>query len=321
MSRQHIDHKHILNFAERNVNLHRDDAKEYRAQIHRLREKLQKFVGESDFGLRKILLSGSLAKYTALLTINDADVAVYVDSDSGDVGKLANWLKQKLPTAFPNFQPDQVKMQNYSVRVDFRGSGLSVDVVPVYVVEGEEDGDWGELVSQEDGHRLWTNITKHKEFIRKRHESNPHYRQVVRLLKWWVRMRNAENAEFGFKSFMVELVLAKLVDGHVALGDYPEAMLSFFDYIAKTDFSEMIAFNDYAGEAGKPSQTCNDPIRVFDPVNAENNVGRKYRDNDRRVIVDECVDAGDAIDAALHAPTKTETLNYWRRIFGSSFSE
>jgi len=320
MSREHIDHKHIVKFADRVVNLHRDDAKEYREQVHRLREKLQGYVAENpDFELRKILLSGSLAKHTALKTINDADVAVYVKSAPDDVGQLTKWLAEKLRKAFPNFRPDQVKVQTYSVRVDFRGSGLSVDVVPVYAEAENEDEDWGHLVSQEDGKKLRTNITLHREFIRTRRKNDQHYTQVVRLLKWWVRIRKEENEHFGFKSFMVELVLARLLDDGVKLDDYPEALMSFFDWIARTNFSEIIAFDDYP-EAGTPTE-CNDPVRVFDPVNASNNVGRKYSDHERSIIVDECVNAGDAIEAALRARTKTETLGYWRKVFGASFSE
>ena len=320
MSREHIDHRHIVAFADRTVNLHRDDAREYREQIGRLREKLESYVeGNPDFELRKILLSGSLAKHTALKTLNDADVAIYVESAPDDVGQLTRWLAEKLRKAFPNFSSEQVVMQTYSVRIDFRGSGLSVDVVPVYAEVGKADEDWGHLVSQEDGSKLRTNITLHKEFIRKRRKSNQHYAQVVRLLKWWVRTRKQENGQFGFKSFMVELVLAKLVDDSASLDDYPEALLSFFDYIARTNFSDMIAFYDYP-EAGTPMD-CHDPIRVFDPVNSNNNVGRKYSADERRAILDECIDAGDAIEAALRARTKTETLNYWRKVFGTSFSD
>ena len=321
MSREHINHQHIVGFADRAVNLPKDMAQEYRDQVGRLREKLEEYVKENPgFSLRKILLSGSLAKHTALRTINDADVAVYVKSAPEDVGELTKWLAKKLRNAFPNFSEDQVTVQSYSVRVDFRGSGLSVDVVPVYVEEGNENGDWGHLVSQEDGSKLRTNITLHKTFIQTRHKNNPHYRQVVRLLKWWVRTRKAENAQFGFKSFMVELVLAKLADEGAKLDDYPEALLAFFDYIARTGLSDPIAFGDYVAEAGTPG-ACGDPIRVFDPVNAENNVGRKYSDGERRGIVDECVDAGDAIEAALRAQTKKETLDYWRKVFGSTFSD
>ena len=106
MSREHIDHVDIVAFADRTVNLHRDVAKEYRDQIGRLREKLERYVAENpDFELRKILLSGSLAKHTALRTINDADVAVYIDCAPDDVEQLTRWLAEKLRSAFPNFNP------------------------------------------------------------------------------------------------------------------------------------------------------------------------------------------------------------------------
>lgn len=36
-------------------------------------------------------------------------------------------------------------------------------------------------------------------------------------------------------------------------------------------------------------------------------------------IVDAAMDAGDAIDAALAAPTKQETIAYWQKVFGPSF--
>ena len=320
MSQEHISHTHIVGFADKAVNLPREDAQEYCDQVEHLGKKLEKYVKENqDFELRKILLSGSLAKRTALRTINDADVAVYVESAPEDVGELTHWLAKKLQTAFPNFNPDQVTVQTYSVRVDFRGSGLSVDVVPVYAEAKNKDG-YGFLVSQEDGSKLRTNIPLHKKFIQTRNKNNPHYRQVVRLLKWWVKTRKAENAQFGFKSFMVELVLAKLVDEGAALNNYPEALLAFFDYVAKFGLSERIAFPDYAEESGIPG-ACEDSIQIFDPVNAENNVGRKYSDSARQVIVDECVDAGDAVEAALRAPTKSETLRYWRRVLGPSFGE
>ena len=316
MSRDHVGHRQIQNFADRVVNLTRDDAKEYREQVNRLRDKLENFIKENpDFELRKMLLSGSLAKHTSLKNINDADVAIYVSSAPEDVGELIDWLADKLRTAFPNFNPDQVVMQNYSVKVEFRGTGLDVDVVPVY---WEED-DWGQLVSQEDGTKLRTNIALHKDFItQRRKEYNPYYAQVVRLLKWWVKTRKEENRDFKFKSFMVELVLAKLYDDKKFSNgeDFPETILEFFDYIVKTNFSETIYFTDYAD---KPL-SCHDPIRVFDPVNSNNNVARKYNETDRDVIVSEAADAGDAIEAALKAPTKELTMRYWRNIFGSPFS-
>lgn len=316
MARKHIDHRQIKSFADRVVNLKRDDAKEYRAQVRRLREKLDAFVGENpDFELKKMLLSGSLAKYTALKTINDADVAVYVDSAPDDIGELPAWLAEKLRNAFPNISSDQVVIQNYSVKIEFRGTGLNIDVVPVYF---ENDEDWGHLVSQEDGTRVRTNIRLHKEFIAKRRADYDHYAQIVRLLKWWIRIQKQENDEFRFKSFMIELIVAKLFDnGRLSDdSDYPTSMLEIFDYIARTNLEERIFFTDYK----EIPVSSGSPIQVFDPVNADNNVASKYTERDRGTIVDAAIDAGDAIEAALKAPTLGLTLHYWRNVLGPSFS-
>ena len=79
MSKDHVGHAQLVQFAQDRVNLPQDKASEYRAQVRRLREKLETFLDEKpDFELRKILLSGSLAKGTALRSLNDIDVAVYV---------------------------------------------------------------------------------------------------------------------------------------------------------------------------------------------------------------------------------------------------
>ena len=67
MARQHVDHADIVRFAQSGVNLPRDKASVYRAQALRLREKLDRYLSENpDFVLRKMLLSGSLAKGTTL---------------------------------------------------------------------------------------------------------------------------------------------------------------------------------------------------------------------------------------------------------------
>src|SRR6185312_7754447 len=81
MSREHVDHREIVRFADERVNLKREDATELRAQANRLRDKLEGYLADHpDFELRKMLLSGSLAKGTALKSISDIDVACYVSS-------------------------------------------------------------------------------------------------------------------------------------------------------------------------------------------------------------------------------------------------
>ena len=90
MARQHVDHGDIANFAQEKVNLPKDKADEYRAQARRLREKLDGYLDEHpDFTLKRMMLSGSLAKGTALRSLNDIDVACYISGADapGDVPK------------------------------------------------------------------------------------------------------------------------------------------------------------------------------------------------------------------------------------------
>ena len=76
MSLNHVGHAEIVRFAEDRVNLPSDKAREFRAQARRLRERLEGYLSEHpDFSLRKMLLSGSLAKGTALRSLNDIDGA------------------------------------------------------------------------------------------------------------------------------------------------------------------------------------------------------------------------------------------------------
>jgi predicted nucleotidyltransferase len=236
VSREHIDHQQILSFAEARVNLPKDKADAYREQAGRLGDKLEKYIGEHpDFALRRIMLSGSLAKGTSLRSLSDIDMAVYISGSEAphDLRQLLEYLAERLRKAFPNFSSDQVKPQTYSVTVSFRGSGLDVDVVPV-LYAGKPN--WrGDLISQEDGSFLETSIPLHIDFARKRKSANPrHFAQVVRLVKFWSARCKRDDPDFRFKSFMVEMVLAKLSDEGMDFSDYVEALQTFFTYVART---------------------------------------------------------------------------------------
>lgn len=264
------------------------------------------------------MLSGSLAKGTALRSLNDIDVACYISGADApsDTTNLLEYLAERLRKAFPNFSPEQVTPQTYSVTVSFRGSGLDVDIVPILY---NGDPQWyGNLVSQDDGSFLKTSIPLHLDFCRKRKtEQETHFAQVVRLIKFWAKRAKAENEGFRFKSFMIEMILSKLCDNGMDLSDYPEALQHFFTYIARSNLREKIIFTDYYAE--NEVEPFSDPIQIIDPVNATNNVSRLYTSGQADAIVDAALDAGDAIDAALAAPTKQETVYYWQKVFGSSF--
>lgn len=319
MSRAHVDHRDILRFAEERVNLPKEKANEFRAQVRGLREKLESYIADHpDFALKKMLLSGSLAKGTALRSLNDIDVAVYISGSDAprDLKALLNYLAEKLRKAYPNFSPEQVQPQTYSVTVNFRGTGLNVDVVPVLYAGLP---DWrGNLISQDDGSFLETSIPLHLEFARKRKQAQPtHFAQVVRLVKYWARRMKQEHDGFRFKSFMIEMILAKLADNGTDFSDYPEALQAFFTYVANSNLKERIVFEDHYKASSVP--TSKDRVQIIDPINSTNNVARLYTAQNADAIIEAALDAGDAIDAALRAPTKELTVRYWQKVFGSSF--
>ncbi len=320
MSREHVDHAHLVRFADERVNLRRDDASELRSQANRLRDKLDSYLKEHpDFELRKMLLSGSLAKGTALKSTSDIDVACYVSSDSApdDVGQLIDWLAQKLEAAFPNFKPEQIKRKTYSVSVNFVSTGSEVDIVPILY---DDDPGWrGYLVSQDTGEKLLTSVPMHLDFIRKRKKANDkHFAQVVRLIKFWSGLRKQEDEDFRFKSFMVELIVAYLADNGSPLDDYPRALQKFFAFVATDDFETAIIFDDYYDTS--ECKSTEEPIRIWDPVNCDNNVARRYTMYNKEKLVDAALDAGDAVDSALRTINKSETVRYWQKVFGPTFN-
>jgi len=320
MGREHVDHADVVRFAEERVNLGRDDAEELRAQANRLRDRLEKYLEENPhFELRKMLLSGSLAKGTALKTISDIDVACYVSSESAPqkIAELIDYLAKRLEKAFPNFKPEQITRKTYSVGVKFVSTGNEVDVVPILY---SGDPEWrGDLISQDTGDRLMTSVPMHLEFIRKRKKANDQdYAQVVRLVKHWCELRKREDSDFRFKSFMVELILAHLADRGMNLADYPEALASFFNHIVVDQFKTTIAFSDFYDP--RTCKATTDQIRIWDPVNCENNVAKLYTAQNKATVVAASLDAGDAIDSALRAVTKGDTIRYWQKVFGSTFT-
>jgi hypothetical protein len=159
---------------------------------------------------------------------------------------------------------------------------------------------------------------RHLEFIRKRkkaHETD--FAQIARLIKFWARKLKREREDFRFKSFMIELILSHLADQGLDFSDYPEALQHFFTYVARSNIRDLVVFSDYYNPSTVGS--LSEPVRIIDPVNAANNVSRLYTVAEAYAIVDAALDAGDAIDAALGAPTKQETVYYWQKVFGSSF--
>lgn len=311
----------ITAFAENRVNLRREDADEYRAQVNNLRDNLDRYIREHpDIGLVKMLLSGSLAKATALSTINDVDVALYVKGDSApnELGPLLNWLVERLRKTYPNIAPENIKVDGPAVVISFSGTGIDVDIVPIYYLG---DPDWrGYLWDRRTGEKILTSIPQHIDFIRRRKERQPkHFVQTVRLVKWWARQRAKEDSNFNLRSFLIELLMAKLSDMGKTFSDYHVGLEHFFLYIQQSQLKDTIVFTDFYSASKVPTSGAG-VVRIFDPVNPENNVASDMTDHMRKRLVELSESALDALSYAKTCQTKSEALECWQELMGASFN-
>jgi len=320
LSASPITHADIANFASETINLSREDAEEYREQVRRLREQLDKYAADHPaYGLVKTLLSGSLAKGTSLKTLNDIDVAFYVSAEKSPDSEtnLLNWLAQRLRDAYPQMKSDQIKPNNHSVCIKYAVSGLSVDVVPV-LYKGDAD-DRGFLFGFDEGKPVLTSIPLHLAFIRKRKaQQKDHFAQVIRIVKWWVRLQKIKDDAFRLKSFMTEMIVSHLSDNGVRMADYTVALEKVFTYIVKSRLKTRIYFTDYYPASKLPGATGK-PIEVFDPVNETNNVAAVYDEGHRQKIVSAAQEALEAISEARFATTRGRAIECWQDVLGPSF--
>ncbi len=317
----YVDHSTIATFAQDKVNLDADSVKDYREQGHRLRERLEKHLEEDpDYALVKMLNSGSVAKGTALSTIGDMDLAVYVKAAEAPSKEteLVSWLRDRLKEAYSQLDDDQFKPEHHCVKLIFRtASYVDVDVVPV-LYEGEAD-NIGYLIEKDTGKRVRTSVSRHLEFIRKRKGRSPSdFAQVARLLKWWAGQQKARDPQLRFKSFMIELICAHLHGKGLNFSDYPAAMEAFFAYIVRSDLRERIWFSDYYQASALPASKSAE-IEVFEPVNPENNVAASYTRQNKDKIIAVATDALEALTDAAYATTKARAVEDWQRVLGTSF--
>lgn len=314
-----IDQATVAAFANDKVNLKRDKADQYRAQVNGLRDHLDRYISEHpDTGLEKLLLSGSLAKGTALKTLNDVDVALYVRGSKVPSGRteLLQWLVERLRTTYHQIDPKKIDIDGPCIVIKFSGTGIDVEVVPVFY-EGDPQ-DRGYIWDRATNEKILTSIPLHIEFIRKRKRKHPvHFRQVIRLLKWWVNQRKADTNGFAFRMFLVELITSKLADQGADFSDYHKGIEAFFAYVQNTGLKQRIAFTDNysASKLPAPKHT----VEIFDPVNPENNVASDMTEAQRKLIVSCSANALDALAYARSSTTKGDAIECWKDLMGASF--
>ena len=310
---QHITHADLAEFADSKVNLKSDRAKQYREQAARVRDHIENYAKDNpDIGFVKTLLSGSLAKHTALKTIHDIDIALYIKSEGSPriLNDLLNWLRDSLLKTYPSTTID---IDPPCVVIRFSGTDLDVEVMPV--LYEDNDGGYGTIWDPYSLTEKYTSIPRHNEFLAKRRvKQSPDFAQVVRFLKYWKNVNDLE-----FRSFLIELLVSEVADSGEDFSSYPAALLACFNRILSDDLENPVIFTDYFPKDKFPSRTTS-AMEFWDPVTPDNNVASDYSTTQRSNIADAAESAADAISYAATSSQKGDAVDCWKDVFGASFN-
>ena len=240
---QEITENDLTVFVQEKVSLSRDKADTYREQVSNLRKKLEAYIKDNpEFDLVKMLHSGSVQKGTALSTRKEMDVAVYMKQENVEGHELLDMLEYVRKALVKVYEgqmgEEQFTLGTHCVRVNFKGKGLDVDVVPV-LYRGKPK-DRGDLLNRDTGEWVETSIPLHLDFIRARKKLYPLFGDLVRMTKWW-----RDEVDFKFKSFLIELIWCHLVDTQNLPESRIEGFAEFLSYVLRTQLKERIVFTDY----------------------------------------------------------------------------
>jgi tRNA nucleotidyltransferase (CCA-adding enzyme) len=291
-----------------------DKRKEYHKQVDRLIDELRKHVtASSELKVTKVVKAGSFAKYTILRKTTDdqvdVDVVFYIsgkNTGQETLDSLSELIHSLLMKIYPNKSVEDFEIQRRAATVQFIGSGLAVDVVPLMQDPDRENHGWQFDITT--GAKNETCAPCHIKFVRDRKDDDPHFRTLVRLAKRW---RN-HAAPPGLKSFHIELILAYLLDKNGAKDSIEKRFRDFLLYIANSGLKERIDFRE---NVGRPLSVFSDPVIIIDPANSENNVASRITEEERKEIIEL---ADETWETANYASTRND-VDIWKEIFGPRF--
>jgi hypothetical protein len=290
-----------------------DKRKEYHAQVDRLIAELSRSIRDkTEIKITKVVKAGSFAKLTILRRTSvdpvDVDVVFYISGrniDEETLASLSDTIYSLLIKVYPTKDVEDFEIQRKAATVSFAGSGLSVDIVPV--IEDESSPGYGWQFDLRDGSKVQTCAPCQIQFIRDRKACDKDFRTLVRLAKRW---RN--HAELKpLKSFVIELLMAHILDQEGSAGSIEARFRRFLLYIAQSGLKAPIQFPENVA----PFTTFTDPVVILDPVYSQNNVGSRITDNERQQIVEAALTAWEAANLA----SADNDNEIWKEIFGPRF--
>lgn len=139
----------IAYFVNNRLKLAQGKRAEYLAQVdHLISRFTAACAGDQVINIKKFLKTGSLRKGTVLRPKGDvgvdADVAVFLNANGSsgyDLSNLHDRIRKLLKKIYPTKHFEDFTIQPRTLGIEFRDSGLAMDLVPLIPIDGV--GDYG----------------------------------------------------------------------------------------------------------------------------------------------------------------------------------
>lgn len=302
-----------LRYYDSNVlRLPKEKRTEYHAQVDHLVKVLGAALKDKKLKITKVVKAGSFAKHTILRKSNedavDVDLVFYIEGKSVDKEtreSLMQLIYDQLIEVYPTKKVEHFEIQHKAATVEFVGSGLSMDIVPVIEIGNRPSYGWQYAT---DGTRTLTCAPCQIDFVKKRKNEDADFRTLVRMTKRWRRHKELEGA---LKGYTCELLVAHVLAVDGTGYSLEQRFQRILAYIARSGLKDVVSFP----ENTKPLGTFTTPVVILDPVNSNNNVGGRITGAERKEIVaaaEECYEIS-------HLASVDDDIDMWKKVFGPRF--
>jgi hypothetical protein len=278
-----------------------------RDQADEIRSRIKAKANDDKLVIRSTPWSGSFKKRTGLrrhlqgkhpIEGQDVDLAFVVSPKTDDDRKLTSLIDRFYAYAHASYPNTSKVTTKSSVKLQFTGTKLSYDLVPMLAGEDDES----QIIIRADGEHRHTSVQKHVAFVTTRTKASNDlagrvkFNECVRLFKWW-REVVTEGEVDRLPSMMVDLLCASAFDRLGVQRTYPDTLLQWFGYLASAvERRAPTYFSDYTQWHSPPKHP---PWQVVDPVNGTNNVAGKFTDLEVTTLAGWFSDARDALALAI----------------------
>jgi hypothetical protein len=304
-----------------------------REQSAEIRIRIRGQATQDGLTVRSTPNSGSFEKKTGLRRHLQGDSAVegqdvdlpFVisphDEDGKQIDELLNRFERYAKASYPLTQRTRTRS---SIQLDFVGTKLRYDLVPMLAVAGDDEA---QILLRSNGEQRRTSLQKHIEFVTRRTgESNllpgrVKFNECVRLVKWWREFRQA-NARVieDVPSIVLDLMCAHAYDRVQVRATYAETLAQWFGLLAATvRRRERIVFKDFGAI---PAANRSMEWEVLDPVNSGNNIISQWGYAEVDELGDWLEESCDTLNRAIAADLREDhvaSLNHLVELFGNPF--